>query len=61
MPPVALAEAIKKIHGMSTDNLGIKEIVKLEQYFRVLLELKKVKEDDMGEYAHYWITERKVI
>jgi Zn-dependent peptidase ImmA (M78 family) len=35
MPPVALAEAIKKIHGMSTDNLGIKEIVKLEQYFRV--------------------------
>jgi len=35
MPPVALSETIKKIHGMSTDNLGIKEIVKLEQYFGV--------------------------
>lgn len=35
MPPVALSESIKKIHGSSTDNLGIKEIVKLEQYFGV--------------------------
>lgn len=35
MPPVALSEAIKKIQGCSTDNLGIKEVVKLEQYFGV--------------------------
>ena len=35
IPPVALSESIKKIHGMSTGNLGIKEIVKLEQYFGV--------------------------
>lgn len=35
MPPVALSESIKKIHGISTDNLGIREIVKLEQYFGV--------------------------
>ncbi len=35
MPPVALSETLKKIHGTSTDNLGIKEIVKLEQYFGV--------------------------
>jgi len=35
IPPVALSESIKKIHSMSTGNLGIKEIVKLEQYFGV--------------------------
>lgn len=35
MPPVALSEAIKKIQGSSADSLGIKEIVKLEQYFGV--------------------------
>lgn len=35
MPPVALSEAIKKIHPSSVDSLGIKEIVKLEQYFGV--------------------------
>lgn len=35
MPPIALSEAIKKIQGSSTGSLGIKEIVKLEQYFRV--------------------------
>lgn len=35
MPPVALSEAIKKVQGNSTNNLGIKEIVKLEQYFGV--------------------------
>lgn len=35
MPPVALSEAIKKVQGNSINNLGIKEIVKLEQYFRV--------------------------
>lgn len=35
MPPVALSEAIKKVQGSSTDSLGIKEIVKLEQYFGV--------------------------
>lgn len=35
MPPVALSEKIKKIHCNSTKNLGIKEVVKLEQYFRV--------------------------
>lgn len=35
MPPVALSEAIKKVQGSSTENLGIKEIVKLEQYFGV--------------------------
>jgi len=34
MPPVALSEAIKKMSS-STANLGIKEIVKLEQYFGV--------------------------
>lgn len=35
MPPVALSEAIKKVQGSSADSLGIKEIVKLEQYFGV--------------------------
>lgn len=35
MPPVALSESIKKIHGKSKDKLGIKEIVKLEQYFGI--------------------------
>ena len=35
MPPVALSESIKKVHGGLTDNLEIKEIVKLEQYFGV--------------------------
>lgn len=35
MPPVALSESIKKTHGNSRDNLEIKEIVKLEQYFGV--------------------------
>ena len=35
MPPVALTELIKKIHGSSKDNSGIKEIVKIEQYFGV--------------------------
>ncbi|WP_312811584.1 ImmA/IrrE family metallo-endopeptidase [Sedimentibacter sp.] len=33
MPPVALSELIKKIHYTPTEILGIKEIVKLEQYF----------------------------
>jgi Zn-dependent peptidase ImmA (M78 family) len=35
MPPVALSELIKKIHGASTDDLKIRDIVKLEQYFGV--------------------------
>lgn len=35
MPPVALSEAFKKIQCSSTGSLGIKEIVKLEQYFGV--------------------------
>lgn len=35
MPPVVLSEAIKKIQGSSAESLGIKEIVKLEQYFGV--------------------------
>jgi Zn-dependent peptidase ImmA (M78 family) len=35
LPPVALSEAIKKRQGSSIDSFGIKEIVKLEQYFRV--------------------------
>jgi Zn-dependent peptidase ImmA (M78 family) len=35
MPPVALSEAIKKVHGISKENLGIKEIVMLEQFFGV--------------------------
>lgn len=35
IPPVALSESIKKVHGSSPDNLDIKEIVKLEQYFGV--------------------------
>jgi len=35
MPPVALAESIKRIHDNSKENLGIKEIVMLEQYFGV--------------------------
>lgn len=35
MPPVALSETIKKIQGSSSEKLGIKEIVKLEQYFGV--------------------------
>lgn len=34
IPPLALAEAIKKIQG-SSKNIGIREIVKLEQYFGV--------------------------
>jgi len=34
MPPVALSEAVKKVQGSSKD-IGIREIVKLEQYFRV--------------------------
>lgn len=33
MPPVALSEALRKMQGGSIDKLGIKEIVKLEQYF----------------------------
>lgn len=33
MPPVALFEIIKKIQNKSEDDLTIKEIVKLEQYF----------------------------
>lgn len=33
MPPVALSESIKKMRSISKENLGIKEIVKLEQYF----------------------------
>ena len=35
IPPVALSETIKKIQIFSIDNLGIEEIVKLEQYFGV--------------------------
>lgn len=35
MPPLALSESIKKVQGILADNLGIKEIVKLEQYFGV--------------------------
>lgn len=35
LPPVAFAESIKRMHDSSTYNLGIKEIVKLEQYFGV--------------------------
>jgi len=35
MPPVALSQLIKKVQGNSKDTLGIKEIVKLEQYFRI--------------------------
>lgn len=35
MPPVALSESIKKILGTKKENVGIKEIVKLEQYFGV--------------------------
>lgn len=35
MPPVALSESIKRILGTSKGNLGIMEIVKLEQYFGV--------------------------
>ena len=35
MPPVALSDAIKKVQGSSKDSLGIREIVKLEQYFGV--------------------------
>ncbi len=35
IPPVALSESIKKMHGTSKGNLEIKEIVKLEQYFGV--------------------------
>jgi len=35
MPPFALSEAIKKILNSATENLGIREIVKLEQYFSV--------------------------
>jgi Zn-dependent peptidase ImmA (M78 family) len=48
MPPVALSESIKKIQGASKDNLGIKEIVKLEQYFRVSRQamLCRLIEDD---------------
>lgn len=35
MPPVALSELIRNIQGTSKDNLEIKEIVKLEQYFGI--------------------------
>lgn len=35
MPPVALSDLIKKIQHTSKDNIGIKEIVKLEQYFGI--------------------------
>jgi len=35
MPPVALDEIIKKIKDPLTNSIGIKEIVKLEQYFGV--------------------------
>lgn len=35
MPPVALSESIKKMQRTSKDNLGIKEIVKLEQFFGI--------------------------
>lgn len=35
MPPLALSEMIDKIKSASTGMLGIREIVKLEQYFRV--------------------------
>lgn len=35
MPPVALSDAITKIHSSDSTVLGIKEIVKLEQFFRV--------------------------
>ena len=35
MPPVALSEAIKKVQVISKGDLGIREIVQLEQYFGV--------------------------
>jgi Zn-dependent peptidase ImmA (M78 family) len=35
MPPVGLVESIRKMHGTSKENFGIKEIVILEQYFGV--------------------------
>lgn len=35
MPPVALSEIIKKVHNILMGSLGIREIVKLEQYFGV--------------------------
>jgi len=35
MPPVALSEAIKRIQDNMNQSIGIKEIVKLEQYFGV--------------------------
>lgn len=35
MPPVALSDAITKIYSGGSTVLGIKEIVKLEQFFRV--------------------------
>lgn len=35
MPPVALSEAIKKLQGSLKGSIGIREIVKLEQYFGV--------------------------
>lgn len=58
MPPVALSETIKKILSSATENLGIKEIVKLEQYFSVsrqallyrLIEDKKLTFDEADKF-----------
>jgi Zn-dependent peptidase ImmA (M78 family) len=58
MPPLALSEAIKKILSIATENLGIKEIVKLEQYFGVsrqamlyrLIEDNKLTFDEADKY-----------
>lgn len=60
MPPVALSEAIKKVQGSSTENLGIKEIVKLEQYFGVsrqailyrLIEDNKLTSQQADQFRH---------